>query len=356
MGLISKITNPDRLSNKNLILLFSSLGYMQSAGLTHRDAIEIIMNTPDTKIPKKALQKMYDAFGDGLKLSDVLHKYEKIVGPMYWRQVEAAELTGKVPECLERIVNQLKSNAGVIQRIKGAMTYPIIVLVIALIAGYYLLTTAIPEMGEMMMEFNADLPAMTKALIRLCELLTTRGIFVLMFLALIVIGIIWALKKPLRVKWHKFITSFFLSKNISINLNYSIVYTLINDMIANGSEASEALRVAAASTANVYISNQLVSCAGVMESEGSSMTQALQDAKTMPSEDRMMLDVGSRTGREMEILCDMAVRRRDEANAAVDRFIDMINPLTMIFVAGIVGVLVISIYLPMLTMASSMQM
>lgn len=355
MSLLSRIIPNNKLDNKSLILLFTSLSYMESAGLTHHDAVDILIKNPDHKINRDSLQVMKDGFEEGLILSQVLRDHEDIFGVGWWRQVDAAERTGKVPECLLRIVAQLKNMGNIMSKIRGALIYPIFVVIIALGAGYYLLTHTIPEMGAMMEELGGELPGITVFMIHLCDLLTVWGWLFLIIIIAAIFLISWLLTHPLKMQWHKFITKFFLSGGISINLNFSVVYTLINDMIENGSNIVDALRIAAGSASNIYITSQLMDCADTMDREGLGLAQALQGSKSMPGDDRMMLDVGSRTGREMELLQDMSFRRNAEAIDATNRLLELMSPLIMVFVCIIVGILVVSIYMPMLTMATTLS-
>lgn len=355
MSIISKFTHPKRVDSKGLILLFTSLSYMRSAGLTMRDGVDILMKNKDHRINRAGLQVLIDGFDEGFVLSQVLKEHEDVFGTGWWRQVDAAERTGKVPECLLRLADQLKHNASIMNKIRGAMAYPLFVVVVALFAGYYLMTNTIPEMGEMLAEFGGELPALTKAMMAACDVLTNHGLLVGVILVILVVMIIWMLKHPFKMQWHTFITKFPLSSGISINLNYSMVYTLINDMIENGSNIVAAVRIAASSATNVLIIKELQGCADSMEREGHGLAVALQAANTMPGDDRMMLDVGSRTGREMELLQDMAERRRVAAEEAVNQLLELLSPIIMLVVCVVVGILVVSVYMPMLTMATQMS-
>jgi len=355
VGFISNLTHPNRVNSKGLILLFTSLSYVKSAGLTFRDGVDIIASNKDSKINPNGLKVLSSGFDEGLVLSQILKEHEDVFGTGWWRQVDAAERTGKEAECLLRIAEQLKNNAGIMNRIRSAMVYPIMVLCVALFAAYYLMTNTIPQMGEMLAEFGGELPALTKGMMALCDAVIEYGIFIGLGIIAFIALLIWALKHPFKLKWHRFITRFPLSGGISINMNYSMVYTLINDMIENGANIVEAVRIAASSASNVFISTQLLDCADTMEREGYGLAVALQEAKSMPGDDRMMMDVGSRTGREMELLQDMAVRRRVAANEAVNTLLELLSPIIMLGVCAVVGVLVISVYMPMLTMASQMS-
>lgn len=347
--------NSKKVSQKDMVLLCTSLSYMLTAGLTPRDGIDIIMNDPNNKINPNGLKIFIDCLDSGLTIAETFRDHEDVFGTGIWRQVDAAQRTGKVPQCLLRIASQLKSKGDVVGKIRGALVYPIFILIVAVFAAYFLFTGTIPEMGAMMQEFGADLPALTKAMMALSDFIVQYSLFIGIGLVGGIALFVWALKNPLKMKWHKFITRFFLSGSIAINMNYSQVYTLVNDMIENGAHTVEALRVAASSVSNIFILTELMECASTMEKEGIGLAEALLSASTMPHDDRLMLNIGSRSGRELEVLKDMAERRATAANEAIARLLEMMTPIIMVLVCAIVGVLVISIYMPMLTMASAMR-
>lgn len=353
--MFSLFSRGKRMSTKDLILMFTSLSYMQTAGMTLRDGVDILMQDPNSKLNKHGLQVMKDSFDEGMTLSVTLKDHEDVYGSGLWRQVDAAERTGKVPECLLRIAEQFKVSSNVVSKIRGALAYPVFILVVAFVAAYYLFTTTIPEMGAMMLEFGADLPAMTVMMMDFCDILVKYSVLIALILVGIVAFIIWVLRNPLKLQWHQFILKFPLSGGISVNINYALIYLLLNDMTENGAHAVEALRVAASSAKNIFISQELLGCADTMEREGYGLSVVLMEATTMPHDDRLMLNVGSKTGREMDILKDMAQRRNAAANEAIARLLELMTPIIMLFVCAIVGVLVVSIYMPMLTMASSMR-
>ena len=344
-----------KVSQKDMILLCTSLSYMLTAGLTPRDGVDIIMKDPNNKINPAGLKIFIDSLDSGLTIAETFRDNEDVFGSGIWRQVDAAQRTGKVPQCLLRIASQLKNKGDVVGKIRGALVYPCFILVVAVFAAYFLFTGTIPEMGAMMEEFGAELPALTQAMMSISDIVVQYSVFIGIGLVALIVGTSYALKHPLKMKWHRFITKFFLSGSIAINMNYSQVYTLINDMIENGAHTVEALRVAASSVTNVFIMSELMDSASTMEKEGIGLAEALLSSSTMPHDDRLMLNVGSRTGREMEILKDMAERRSVAANEAIARLLEMMTPIIMVLVCAIVGVLVVSIYMPMLTMASAMR-
>ena len=349
---LPNLFNSKKMSSKDMAIITQSLSYMLAAGMTMRTGVTVIMDDPNCRVNKFGLRILIDAFDDGLSLSQALHKHEKVFGTGLWRQVESAERTGKLRDCLIRLSNQLKGDQDLVKKIKGALTYPIFVLIAAFIAAYYMFTVTVPEMENMIVEFGGELPALTVFIMGVCDLLLEHGLLIGLILILFTVVVIWALNYPFRFQWHRWITKMPIAGQVSIDLNYSRVYLMINDMIENGAHAVEALKVAANSSSNTFISHELLVCASNMESEGNSLSSSLQLATSMPVDDKLMLEVGRKTGREDEILKELSKKRSDAAEASVEQLIVMLNPIAMMIVGAIVGVVIIAVYAPTLAMST----
>ncbi len=342
----------NKIKREEFIMLCTTMSWMLTAGISVRDGVDKLIEDKNNKMNPKILALLRDELDDGKVLSQVLKDNENVFGQGYWRQVDAAERTGKVPDCLDRIAEQLRNDGDLMGKVRSALTYPLFILLIALVAGYYMFTTVVPEMGTMMAEFDVELPALTLAVMAVSNFLIANGIWILLLLIILILGIRYMLKNPLRMQWHTFITKIPIVGLVSINMNYSLAYLLLNDMIENGAHIVEALRVAAGSTTNVYIKKELLTAADRMDTEGLSLTDGLTVSKTMPSDDKLMLQIGQVTGREMQLLPDLATRRRKAAYDAVNQVMELLPTIVLLVVSAIVAVMVISIYMPMIQMAT----
>lgn len=342
-----------KMKPTEMVIIFQSLSFMVMAGMSIHSGLKLLLEDEASSLNKRGLNALLDSMGDGLSFPQAMKENEDILGEGYWRQLEAATRTGKVPECLMRLAEQIKMNRGIVGKIRGAMAYPTFVLSIALIAGYIMFTSAIPEMAAMMAEFDAELPLMTQVMLGLSEMMISYGIFVVGFLVLFVGIFIYLIRHQWKLKWHKFLCRLPIVGPVVINMNYASLFRVISDMIENGDNPAEAVRVAGSSVKNVFIQKEIDHCFEIMSKEAVDMSVALGSATTIPNDDRLMLAVGKRTGRVIEILGDLAVRRRQKAIEAVDALLEMMSPIIMAVVCAIVGTLVVSIYLPMITISQS---
>lgn len=341
-----------KMSRDDMYTMLSTMSWMVAASFSPAMCVQELLNDPNNKMNKYGLKVLAHGLDEGKVLSDVFKEHEDVFGVGRWQQLAAAERTGKLPEAMTRLAEQIKNDGDLMGKIRGAVAYPVVIMIFALAAGYYMFTTVVPQMAEMLLEFEVEMPPLTVAVMNLSYFLIDNAVLVFGTLIGVVVFIRWLLTKPLRLKWHKFITKMPFIGPISCNMNYSAVYTLLNDMLENGAHITEALRVAAGSTTNVFIREELNEAALAMERDGLGLTEALLKTATMPADDKLMLQIGTKTNRELELLPDLSQRRKEEARAAVEAFMGVMPSLVIIVVGAVVAVMVIAIYMPMISMAT----
>lgn len=340
------------MNRNDMVTMLTTLSWMLSAGMSLKNGVDELLGDPNNKMNKRGLTTIRDGLDEGKTLPEIFKDNEEIFGQGRWRQLDAAERTGKVAEALVRMSNQIKNDGDLMGKIRGAVTYPAVILLFAAVAGYYMFTTIVPQMGSMMEEFGVELPAMTEAVMAFAYFLMNNYVMLAIIIVGAVVGIRYLLTHQLKYRWHKLITKIPFVGPIAINMNYALVYTLLSDMIENGAHSVEALRVASGSATNVFIMSELLATAEAMEREGLGITEALINTSTMPSDDKLMLQVGSKTGRELELLSSLSERRHAAAYASVNQLMEVMPTLVLMLVAVVVGTMVISIYMPMISMAT----
>lgn len=340
------------MSRGDMITMLTTLSWMLSAGMSLKNGVDELLRDPNNKMNKKGLEVVRDGLDEGKVLSEIFKANEPLYGQGRWRQLDAAERTGKVAEALTRMAGQIKSDGDLMGKVRGAVTYPAIIMLFAVFAGYYMFTTIVPQMGSMMEEFGVELPALTRVVMSFAYFMLDHFVLLAIIMVGTVAGIRYLLTHQLKYRWHRLITKIPFIGSVAVNMNYAIVYTLLGDMIENGAHTVEALRVASGSATNIFIMSELLAAADAMEREGLGITEALINTTTMPSDDKLMLQVGSKTGREMELLLSLSSRRHDAAYASVNQLMEIMPTMVLIVVAVVVGVMVISIYMPMISMAT----
>ena len=348
-----EITFGKRLSNEQGINFWTSLGHILQSGNSVQKGVETMLLDERSKIPKKLMREVLNKLDQGYMFYEVVQEHEKEFGAGLWRQVQVAEQTGRLPEGMLRIAKQLKSSGSTTRKIKGAMVYPALMLFIGLGVGFWLITTMLPTMQETLGDLGGELPSYTVAVIEACDWLKVHWVISIVACVSLVAFVMWLIKSPLKLQWHTLIFKSPLTGKISLDSNFARIYTLFVHMIANGSTEDTALKVAASSSSNLFIANDLMKCADLIARDGISIATAFKESKTVPSEDRLLLEIGAASGREGLIMEDLAARRAEVAEETMSQLTELISPLSTLIVGGVVAFVVIVCYLPMMTMTYS---
>lgn len=343
----------NKLSNENSINFWTSLGHMLQSGNSLKNSVTIIYQDPKSKIPKKLLENILEELDMGSSLYLIVQKFEKCFGSGLWRQIQASEESGRLAEGMLRIAKQLKVTGSSVRKIRGALVYPVLMLIVGLLVGYWMITSMLPTMQETMGDLGGELPGYTLAVIDFCNWIQDNIVISLIIIACVIATILFLLQGPLKVQWHRFIFNAPLTGKISGDSNFARIYTLFVDMVSNGATEELALRVAAASSSNIFIEKDLMKCADVIARDGVSIATAFKDSQTIPSEDRLLLEIGAASGREGDILRDLAERRSEIAEETMSQLTELISPLSTLIVGGVVAFVVIVCYIPMMTMTYS---
>lgn len=342
-----------RLSKKDLIYLLTMLSYMFSSGLTLDQGMNILLADNTSKFNKHVPTLILQELENGFSLWEIFRDNEDCIGTGLWQQLEAAEKSGKIAQCMDRLAGQLKNDAGIIARIRSAIMYPVILIVAMLGAGYFMFTNIVPQVAETYVELDAELPMITQIATKIADILITYNVLILAVLACLVALLVYLVKRPLRLHWHRLLTKAPVIGKIVVTLNYSLVYTILCDMIETGGSTVEAITIAGNSTKNTFIRWELMEAVDRCTSHGYDLADTLADVQSMPQVDRLMLKVGQQTGHVIDILDDIAIRSKQECKEATDTLLELVNPIVMLFAALLVGSLLISVYLPLLTMSTA---
>lgn len=342
-----------KLPDKESITLWTSLMYMLQSGLTNRECLNVIISNPSNKVRKSLLESMYRGFDEGKQFYEVVRDNEKVLGFGLWQQIAVAEQSGTLPDAVGRIAEQFRSGGETASKIKSALIYPAVIFIFAIVIFLYMMISVLPTMEESLADVGGQLPDYSKVCMEFANWFVTNWYISMGGLALIIYGIVWVLNNPLRMQFHRLIFYFPISSLVSIDTNFNRLYTLLVDMLRNGSTPLESLRVSASAVSNLYVSTDLLRCADAMDYEGLSLAEALQGSKTMPADDRMLLDISLRSGRVNEMLEDLQTKRAKEAKLTVDGLTESVSVISTLLIGVVVAVIVMLVYMPMMELTTS---
>ncbi|MFC1806770.1 type II secretion system F family protein [Candidatus Omnitrophota bacterium] len=338
----------------DLITFAKQLGALLSAGITLLRSLEIISLQVESQKLFNALETIKADVSAGNSLKSSIAKHSKIFSNLWINIIETGETTGQLPFALEQLTVYLESSASLQRKIKSAMVYPSIVIGVATIAVTVFIVKIIPMFAEIYKDFGADLPAFTDMVFGVC-----LGIKKYL---LLVVGVVVAMGAGLHYYRRTYggrraIDSFLLRLAIIGNVIREIAAVRfasgLNMLIKSGTPIIHALDIVMETSGNVIIKDMLGKVKQNVR-EGKSMAQPLLEGGLFPDMLAHMVSVGEESG-ELASMLDSAAKFYDErVTETVARMTTMFEPILMVVIGGIVGVLVIAMFLPIFGLSGAM--
>jgi len=343
------------ISSKDMLIFTRQLSTMIDAGLPLVQGLELLAGQIENKRLRAVVTQVKEKIESGSSFSEALKEHPKVFDTLFVQLCAAGEVGGILDTILERLASYREKAEKLARKVKGAMVYPVVVLVIAIAVVIVLLWKVTPVFAKMFSDFGSELPGPTKFVVGLSEWMQQNILYVFGAITLIVVGYILLSRWP---KGKKFIDATMLKLPILKPLITKVAVArfsrTLGTMINAGVPILNALDVTAHTAGNKVIEDAIVDVRNEI-SEGKSIAAPLASRKVFPSMVVQMIGVGEATGALDQMLTKIADFYDDEVDAAVGGLTAMIEPLMMVVVGGIVGGFLIAMYLPVFSLVSAVQ-
>jgi type IV pilus assembly protein PilC len=337
------------LSTKELLIFTKKLATMVRSGLPILDSLQLIESQTKHVIFKSVLVDIVDTINNGASFSAAIGKHPRYFDNIYRNMVEAGEMTGKLDAFLERIVYGLERMEAIRSGIKSALFYPLTLVVVTLIIVYFMLTNVVPIFVQMYANMGAKLPAATQMIVDASEWIMngTNLLKVALTVFLVVTVNTWLLKK---VSAYRFAVDSMLLKlplfgNIIVKSTVARMALLMANLFAAGIAINEILRVAATSSSNILFSQAQQRISERLTS-GAELSELFEAEDVFPPELAQLIKVGEKTGNMEDMLSSVSRYYQEEFESVIKGLITVIEPLMIVFVGSMIGLLVFALYLP----------
>ena len=337
-----------RVKPNDLAISTRQLATMVSSGMTLLKALFVLENQANSKLLKESIAAVRHDVEAGLLLSDALERHPKVFGSLYVSMVRAGETGGVLEESLLRTADQLEKDASLRRQVRSAMVYPTLVISFAVIVLLALVAFLIPVFENVFKQFGGNLPTLTKFMVGFSHLLT-RQWYVLIVAVVAVIGTLLYFK---RSKWGRpHWDAFKLRVPMKIGDVVQKVALArwsrtLSSLVSAGVPIIQALEITGKTSGNAVMENAMDSVIASVKS-GGTIAAPLRESSVFPAMVSQMVGVGEETGALDSMLTKIAEFYEDEVTAAVKALTSIMEPAMIILVGGIVGVIVISMYLPL---------
>ncbi len=346
-----------KATTKDLKTFTRQFATMIDAGLPLVQCLEILGTQSENKWFGAKLLEIKTLVEGGSTFSDALAKYPKIFDELFVALIAAGEVGGILDTIMKRLADYIEKRERLQRKIKGAMVYPTGILIVSLGVVVVLLKWVIPTFEEMFQDFGAGdaLPAPTQFVINLSRGFTANFPFIIGGVIGIVMGFsLFTRSKSGRRIMHQFYLWLPIIGPVIRKIAVARFTRTLGTLLSSGVPILEAMNTVAKAAGNVVIETAIL-FARERISEGRNMSDPLQEANVFPGMVIQMIAVGEQTG-ALDVMCNKIADFYDEeVDVAVAALTSLLEPLMMIVIGGIVGGMVISMYLPIFEIAGTIE-
>jgi type IV pilus assembly protein PilC len=342
-----------RVKENDIILFARQFSTMIDAGLPIIQCLDILHNQQNNATFKKMLKQIKESVEGGATLAEALKKFPKHFDDLFVNMIAAGEAGGILDAILRRLAAYMEKAARLKAKVKGAMTYPLVTLGIAIVVLAVILIFVIPVFEEMFADFGSELPAPTQLVVAMSDLVKGKIVFII--IAFILGG--FAFKKYYATeKGHDTVDSITLKLPVFGMLLRKVAVAkftrTMGTMLASGVAILEALDIVAKTAGNRSVEKAIYNVRSGI-AEGRTMADPLAESGVFPPMVCQMIAVGESTGALDAMLEKIADFYDEEVDQAVENMTSLIEPLMLVFLGVTIGGLVVAMYLPIFKMAGA---
>ena len=342
------------VKEKDIILFARQFSTMIDAGLPIIQCLEILYTQQGNKTFKRMIKEIKEQVEGGATLAEALKRFPKHFDDLFVNMIAAGEAGGILDAILRRLAAYMEKAAKLKAQVKGAMTYPLVTLVIAVVVLGIILVFVIPVFEEMFADFGGELPVPTQIVVAASEMVKSKILYII--IGLIIFG--FAMKKFYATEKGQDMTDDLMLKipvfgELLRKVAVAKFTRTMGTMLASGVAILEALDIVAKTAGNRTVEKAIYDVRSGI-AEGRTMADPLQESGVFPAMVCQMISVGESTGALDAMLEKIADFYDEEVDQAVDNLTSLIEPFMLVFLGVTIGGLVVAMYLPIFKMAGAL--
>lgn len=363
-----KYLNPDGVNEKFDLLLdrlrgvsveekiffTQNLAVMLKSGLSVSRALRTLTLQSANHKFKRALFRVAGQVEKGVTLSEAMRAYPNIFSVIFVNMIKAGEAAGQMEEVLSELTHQLKKSHGLKQKVKGALMYPVAILIAMVGIGGGMLIFVVPKLLLIFKEMNVELPLPTRILIGLSDAVNNNILIIAPSIIIIAGGLIYGVRtRPGKKIWHSVILHLPVVKKIAVKINLADISRTLGSLLATDLPIVESLKLSAEVIKNVHYRASLEAMAEQVEKGKKISDEMAKFGNLYPPVVEQMVAVGEETGEISKILKDLAEFYEEDVNQTMDSLPSLIEPILIVALGGAVGGMAVAIILPMFSLSQA---
>ncbi|MEJ2168411.1 MAG: type II secretion system F family protein [Desulfobacterales bacterium] len=344
-----------KVKERDIILFARQFSTMIDAGLPIIQCLDILHSQQANATFKRMLKDIKESVEGGATLAEALKQFPKQFDDLFVNMIAAGEAGGILDAILRRLAAYMEKAARLKSQVKGAMTYPIVTLIIAIVVLAVILVFVIPVFQEMFADFGGELPVPTQVVVAMSEMVKSKILYIVIGFILFVIAFKKFYNTP---KGRDLVDDLMLKIPVFGELLRKVAVAkftrTMGTMLASGVAILEALDIVAKTAGNRTVEKAIYNVRSGI-AEGRTMADPLIESGVFPPMVCQMIGVGESTGALDSMLEKIADFYDEEVDQAVDNLTSLIEPFMLVFLGVTIGGLVVAMYLPIFKMAGAIS-
>jgi type IV pilus assembly protein PilC len=347
-----------KVKSDDLVIFTRQLSAMVSAGVPLLRSLNSLAGHSENPALKKVLETIISDVQGGSALGDAMAKHPRVFSDVYVNMVRAGEAAGILDDILKRLASQQEKNSTMRKKIKSAMTYPMVLVGITILAFFGLMLFVIPQIGKIIKDLggpDAQLPLLTQIMLGISSFIIQYAFLVFPAIILGVFFLLRFLRTPKgKGLLHQFVLKVPGLKSIVMKVAIARFARTFSSLIGAGVAVLEALDVTAHAMGNVVYEKALLQAAQQVKT-GSTLSSIVGKNPLFPAIVSQMLSVGEETGQTDTVLVKVADFYEEEVDVAIDGLSSIIEPVMIVFMGTMVGLIAASVMLPIANMSQTIK-
>lgn len=347
---VAKAGRGKKVKDKDLAVFCKQFASVLNAGVTIISALEMMSEQLENKTLQRALQEAQAYVQKGGTLADAFKLNPKVFPPIMINMTAAGEMSGNLEICFERLTTHFETANALHSKVKGAVTYPIVILIVVVAVVAVLLVGVIPQFSQMFDDLGSELPAATQMLVNLSDFLQHKWYVVIIIVAALIFGLkAFGKTEAGSLMYAKIGMKAPLFGNLTVKSAAATFSRTMATLMASGISLIDAVEQVAKMINNRIIREALLD-AKTQIAKGVPLSKPLRDCGIFPPMLPQMTRIGEETGNIEDMMDKVADYYEMEVNDATDALTAAMEPLIIVIMGVVVGGIVMAIYSPMLSM------
>jgi len=337
-----------RVKARDVTIMTRQLSTMISSGMTILRALHVLEEQTESKPLKEALTGVRKDLEAGQPLSDALERHPKVFSPLYVAMVRSGETGGVLESALLRTADQLEKDESLRRQVRAAMVYPAVVVSFAFVVLIALVAFIVPVFAGVFKDFGGELPKLTQFTVGLSKIVTGQWYLLIAGFVGSAVGFFqWKKSSWGRPQWDAFRLRIPMKiGDVVQKVSLARWSRTFSSLLHAGVPIIQAIEITGKTAGNTVVERAMTDVIASVK-RGGTIGEPLKMIPVFPAMVTHMISVGEETGALDEMLSKVADFYEDEVSTAVKALTSILEPVMIVFVGGIVGFIVISMYLPM---------